>query len=197
LELHSDEDRVAEDKRNGDKYGVTTGLNVTHFTNELFWKNYQRELDDDALADILAKEFPNRRTIQRGDWKGAVAAYRGYFNGGQHGHGPYSHTEGGARPLAADERLVRFKSQAEIDEANAKKEETAKKQAAKKQQAQAAKQAEAAKKEAAAAKAAPRGGAKPAAAPPAPAGKGRTPAAPKAAGRPVPAVPARRPAAAK
>lgn len=114
LVLHTEEDRVAEDKRDGNKWGRTTGLNITHFTNELFMQNYDRNLGDDELEAILKDEFPNRGVIQK------VSAYRGYFNGGVHGFGPYCNAEGGSRPCPPEERLPRYLSAAEQDAKEAK-----------------------------------------------------------------------------
>lgn len=151
LLLHSEEDRAPEEKRDGAQRGLTTGLVITHFCNELFQRNYEDQLDDDQLMDILLAEFPNRATVQ------SIRAYRGYFNGGQHGFGPFSVTDQN-RALVGDERLGRVESEAEAKEKQAKKDAKEAERAAKKAETKAAKDADKARKEAAAAKSAPKAG---------------------------------------
>lgn len=203
LHIHSDEDRVAPEKRDGIKHGITTGLNLTHFTNEMFYNNYEMNLGDDELHDLLEGEFPNR--IPSGGVIQKISAYRGYFNQGVHGHGLFVTSEEGTRALAPDEKLGRFLSQAEQEVRDAKKQATDDRAAAKKAEKAAIAAKAKAEKEKAEAKATPKAGTNGAApktasgkATPAPA-KGVAPkAAPKPptpAARPTPPVP-RRPAAA-
>lgn len=99
FQLHGDA-RKDEEGRDGIKYGVTTGLNITHFLNELFLQNYDDQLSDPELDAICREEFPNRTSFQD------MSAYRGYFNGFKHGFGT-------GEPLQGDQRLVRFKSEEE------------------------------------------------------------------------------------
>lgn len=167
LNIHTEEDRKPVGQRDGNRYGVAEGLNITHFLNELFYNNYEAQLSDEEMNDIVAAEYPNRPSWQN------MAAYRGYFNGGKHGHGM-----GDGLPLTGDNRLVRFKSQAELDE------DAAKKEAAKTRKA--AKKVEGSEEQEAPVAAAPKRGGKPAApatAAPAARPAGRQAAAPAVAGR--------------
>ena len=81
--------------RDGNRVGVTTGLVLTHYVNELLAANYEAELTDTALNAILRQEYPNRAVIQ------SIAAYRSYFNAGLHGFGHGVKLEG-------EERLPRW-----------------------------------------------------------------------------------------
>ena len=67
--------------RCGDRVGLATGLVLTHYLNELFFANYENELNDATLMAATRKEYPKRGVIQ------SMAAYRSYFNAGLHGHG--------------------------------------------------------------------------------------------------------------
>jgi len=81
-----------EAERDGDKVGLTTGLRLTLFANELMRHlavsgsvtladgRKVNALDDTALDAILKAEFPKRPRLQ------SFAAYRSYWNYGQHGH---------------------------------------------------------------------------------------------------------------
>lgn len=113
LQIHTEEDRKPEDQRDGIKYGVTTGLNLTHFLNELFLQNYDAQLSDPELLAICEKEYPGRE----GKFQ-SMSAYRGYFNSNKHGHGTGEVLEG-------ENRLTRFHSQEELEE-RAEKREAAK-----------------------------------------------------------------------
>ena len=68
-------------ERDGVKYGITTGLRITNFVNELLMANRQRQLPDGELQAALAAEYPKRPSLQ------AMASWRAYFNKGLHGHG--------------------------------------------------------------------------------------------------------------
>lgn len=68
-------------ERDGNRYGVSTGLRITNFVNELLLANERAQLGDGELQQQLAAEFPNRPSLQ------AMSAWRSYFNKGLHGHG--------------------------------------------------------------------------------------------------------------
>lgn len=70
--------------RDGIRIGLTTGLKLTHFLNELMALNVKAQLNDDDLTEVVAREFPKR--IANGLAIQAMSAYRSYANAGKHGH---------------------------------------------------------------------------------------------------------------
>jgi len=95
LELHKEDVKDNAD-RDGEKIGIANGLNLTHFLNELFYMNFEKEWLDSEMLEFMEKEFPLREKFQ------SVAAYRSYFNGALHGHGIGEALEG-------DEKLPVFR----------------------------------------------------------------------------------------
>jgi hypothetical protein len=74
----------------GVKFGVKTGLRLTHFADAVLLANESSKATDAELNATLAAEFPKRVTEKSG-MKGVptiqtIAAYRAYFNAGKHGH---------------------------------------------------------------------------------------------------------------
>ena len=93
---------AAKGDRDGNQYGKSTVLCITHFCNELFVQGAGRA--DAELAAALAAEYPSRKVIQ------SVSAYRSYFNKGVHGFGY-------ATPLSGADRLVRVGGSPAAEEA--------------------------------------------------------------------------------
>lgn len=89
------------DARNGINIGVTTGLRFTHFVNQLLFNNYDAQLNDEELQDVIMKEFPNRESIQD------MARYRACFNAGSAGFGVPDET-GTLQKLAKENRLPKY-----------------------------------------------------------------------------------------
>lgn len=83
--MYSEDDIKPPAERDGIRIGVANGLNITHFTNELFFANFDARLTDDELTDALHAEFPNR--LKAGKVIQDIKAYRNYYNGNVHGHG--------------------------------------------------------------------------------------------------------------
>ena len=94
MQWHGEQCRPTAE-RDGNRVGVTTGLVLTHYVNELLAANYEAGLGDTDLNAILRQEYPNRAVIQ------SIAAYRSYFNAGLHGHG-------WEEKLQGDERAIRY-----------------------------------------------------------------------------------------
>lgn len=71
------------DKRDGDNVGLTTGLRLTWFMNEVLFAYAAagKPVDDAAVISLLKAEFPKRTKVQ------SVANYCSYFNAGAHGFG--------------------------------------------------------------------------------------------------------------
>ena len=88
---------VAVEQRDGNKFGVTLGLRLTHFLNELFYANYQAGKTDEELTADLMAEYPARTQFQ------TITAYRSYFNSGLHGFG-------WGQPLDPANRLRAYKA---------------------------------------------------------------------------------------
>ena len=95
LELHQEDVKPKED-RDGENIGVANGLKLTHFLNEVFYANYEKELLDAEILEAMETEFPNREKFQ------SVAAYRSYFNGALHGFGI-------GEPMEGEEKLPVFR----------------------------------------------------------------------------------------
>ena len=95
MELHQEDVKPKED-RDGENIGVANGLKLTHFLNEVFYANYEKELLDAEILEAMETEFPNREKFQ------SVAAYRSYFNGALHGFGI-------GEPMEGEEKLPVFR----------------------------------------------------------------------------------------
>ena len=75
VEAYRDARKAApDDDCDGENHGLTTGLRITNFVNELLIHNRKQKLGDDDLQQALADEFPKRETIQ------PLTAYRSEFN---------------------------------------------------------------------------------------------------------------------
>lgn len=86
------------ENRDGNRVGLTTGLLITGWYNEVFDSiRNGAKWSDETLANEVRKEFP-----QRGEWQ-AIGAYRSYYNSGKHGLG-----EGG-KPLNEAKKARQFK----------------------------------------------------------------------------------------
>lgn len=81
----------AKDVRDGgSKYGLKTGLRMTHFADALLLHNATRHATDADLQATLQAEFPKRVSkasgVQGVPTIQAISAYRAYFNAKKHGH---------------------------------------------------------------------------------------------------------------
>lgn len=74
----------------GAKFGLKTGLRMTHFADALLLHNASRHATDADLQATLHAEFPKRTSkgsgVQGVPTIQAISAYRAYFNAKKHGH---------------------------------------------------------------------------------------------------------------
>jgi hypothetical protein len=92
-------DKVQAASDGGDKIGRTSKLKLTHAVSELLRWNEKAHETDETLTAMLAAEFPKREAAGERDGKRkdgpdrprtiqSIAAYRAYYNAGNHGHNP-------------------------------------------------------------------------------------------------------------